>query len=50
MTKYIVCKTCRTMQEAEREQMKLYDKYDKVKLVDFPMFSEGGLYKWECYK
>jgi hypothetical protein len=32
---------------AERFQNRLYDQYDCVRLVRFPMFEESGIYAWE---
>lgn len=36
-----------TLAQAERYQNRLYDKYDHVRLIDFPRFSESGTYIWE---
>jgi hypothetical protein len=36
-----------TMKQAERYQNRLYSQYDTVRLVDFPVLSENGVYKWQ---
>lgn len=41
-----ITKTFSTMKEAERFQNRLYNKYDEVRLVSFPRFSEHGQYVW----
>ena len=43
----IISKTFQSMRQAENYQDSLYDKYDRVRLIEFPMFSEYGMYKWE---
>lgn len=39
-----ISKTFDTSKQAERFMWRLYDKYDSVKLVKAPMFSEQGVY------
>lgn len=39
-------KHCSSLQQAERYQNRLYNKYDSVKLVSFPFCSDEGLYVW----
>ena len=34
------------LKQAERYQNSLYNKYNEVQLVDFPRFSESGVYVW----
>lgn len=36
-----------TLKQAERYQNRLYGRYDKVRLVRSPRFSEAGTYVWE---
>lgn len=36
-----------TLLDASARQNSLYDEFDKVRLVDFPCFSENGIYVWE---
>jgi hypothetical protein len=36
-----------SLKKAEQYQDKLYDKYDHVRLVRWPSFSEAGDYAWE---
>lgn len=36
-----------TLEQAEKCQDKLYDKYNHVRLVKSPMFEESGTYTWE---
>ena len=40
-------KDCKTLKRAEAYQDRLYDIYDKVKLVKSPKYSEDGEYVWE---
>jgi hypothetical protein len=42
-----ISRTFKTLAQAERFQDKLYEKYNSVKLVRFPMFTEEGLYIWQ---
>lgn len=42
-----IAKTFDTLRQAERFQSRLYDKYESVRLVLFPRFSEAGKYVWE---
>jgi hypothetical protein len=37
----------KTLKEAEAYQMELYSKFDNVKLLHAPRFSEDGKYVWE---
>ena len=39
-------KTFKTMKQAENYQQKLYNKYNRVKLVTNPLYQESGLYIW----
>lgn len=36
-----------TMEQAVNYRDKLYNKYDSVKLISCPMYSEYGEYTWE---
>lgn len=36
-----------SLKKAQRTQNKLYNKYNHVRLISFPCFSEAGLYIWE---
>jgi hypothetical protein len=45
MTK--ITKYCRTLEEAERHQATLYNRFDHVRLVWFPTIGEAGQYTWE---
>jgi len=40
-------KVCSSLKQAERKQDSLYNKYNSVELVKFPLFSEAGEYVWE---
>jgi hypothetical protein len=42
-----IVKTYKTLRQAERYQNLLYNKFDSVKLVRSPMFTEYGIYAWE---
>lgn len=42
-----ILKHCETLKQAEQHQMRLYDKYNHVRLVKFPRFDESGIYTWE---
>lgn len=44
MKKIIKC--FKTLKDAENYHEKLYNKYNKVQLVDFPRFTEAGIYTW----
>ena len=39
-----------TISEAIKFKYQLYDKYDFVKLINYPRFSECGRYTFECSK
>lgn len=39
-------KECKTLRAAERYQNRLYEKYDIVKLIQWPRFGESGNYIW----
>lgn len=43
----IITKQFETIKQAERFQNSLYSKYNRVRLVSFPVCSENGTYKWE---
>lgn len=43
----IVTKRCANLKCAERVQSKLYDQYNKVRLIDFPELQDAGIYKWD---
>lgn len=45
MTK--LAKEYETMTQAGVYQNRLYNKYDSVKLVEFPHYTEHGTYVWE---
>ena len=36
-----------TLRQAEAYQMRLYNKYERVRLVQAPRFTEAGRYVWE---
>ena len=38
---------CATLAEAERYHARLYNRYDRVRLVEFPRWSDAGNYVWE---
>lgn len=40
-------KAFKTMKQAERYQQALYNKYNKVELVSFPLYWESGFYIWQ---
>jgi hypothetical protein len=42
-----ITKNCKTLKQAEQHQNRLYNKYDYVRLVRSPRFSEDGIYAWE---
>jgi hypothetical protein len=42
-----ISKQCKTLKQAERYQNRLYEKYQRVRLVKFPWFTEKGSYVWE---
>jgi hypothetical protein len=42
-----ISKTYATLKQAERYQTRLYNRFDSVRLIRSPMFSESGLYVWE---
>lgn len=42
-----VSKYFHTIRQAEKHQDKLYDKYNSVRLVSFPITSEAGTYIWK---
>ena len=37
---------CKTIKQAAAIEDTLYDQYQTVSLVDWPMFSEEGIYHW----
>ena len=39
-----------TLKQAERYQNRLYNRFDSVRLVRSPLFSESGKYVWEVAK
>lgn len=41
-----ISKTFESLKEAERYQSRLYNEWDYVKLVQFPIFGESGKYVW----
>ena len=43
----IIKKVFKNMDEASTFQNKLYEKYNIVRLIDFPRSSDYGLYVWE---
>lgn len=42
-----ISKYYKTMKQAEQYQNRLYNEYDHVRLIRFPMFTEHGTYIWE---
>lgn len=36
-----------SLEKAEKFQFSLYGKYNSVKLITSPLFSEAGTYSWE---
>ena len=42
-----ISKKCKTEEEASKFQEKLYNRWDIVRLIQFPWSSDGGLYVWE---
>jgi len=42
-----ITKVFDTLKQAEQFQNRLYDKYNHVRLVSSPTFSEDGTYVWE---
>ena len=42
----IITKFCKTMKQAVNYQNELYENYHVVRLIQFPMFEEGGIYEW----
>lgn len=45
--KKTITKVFSSMRQAVIYRDKLYNKYDSVKLISFPMYSEYGEYTWE---
>ena len=43
-------KFCKTLDQAERYQDKLYDQYPVVQLISSPLFEESGYYIWKVSK
>ena len=41
-----ITKFYNTLKKAERYQNRLYSRYDTVRLVKFPRFTESGFYTW----
>lgn len=39
---------CKSLEAANRKYLSLCDKWDSVKLTDWPRFSESGYYVWKC--
>ncbi len=42
-----ITKDCKTLRQAERYQNLLYNKYNSVRLIHSPRFTEAGIYRWE---
>lgn len=42
-----ITKQYKTLKQAERYQNRLYGKYNHVRLVQWPSFTEAGTYTWE---
>jgi hypothetical protein len=42
-----ISKYYKSMKQAERYQNRLYNKYDHVRLIRAPVFTEDGVYVWE---
>lgn len=41
-------KECKTLKAAERYQNSLYERFDYVRLIQSPRFTEDGNYIWDC--
>lgn len=41
---------CKTLEQAESIQAKLYEKYDSVQLASFPITQEEGIYVFRVEK
>lgn len=41
-----ITRTFDTKKQAENFEVKLWNKYARIELVSFPMFSEAGKYVW----
>jgi len=41
-----ITKMCKTLKQAEVYQNRLYNKYEHVRLVRSPCFTEEGIYQW----
>lgn len=44
---YQIRKRLKTLKQAEKFQNSLYNKYNYVRLVTSPIFTEDGLYIWD---
>lgn len=42
-----ITKKCKNLKAAERNQNKLYNQYNLVKLVSFPYLMDEGYYSWK---
>lgn len=42
----IISKQFNELKQAEQYQNRLYNKYSYVSMVQFPRFTESGVYKW----
>ena len=38
---------CNTFKAAERQQLRLYDRFESVILIQAPRFGEAGTYAWQ---
>ncbi len=47
--KKTITKTFTTLDEAEKFQIQLYERYNSVFLVRSPLFTEEGVYQWEVF-
>ena len=43
----IIKRKFKTLEQAERCQSKRYDTFNYVKLIQYPSFSEEGIYIWQ---
>ena len=48
--KGVIQQYCKTLEQAESIQAKLYEKYDSVQLVSFPTTQEEGIYSFRVEK
>jgi hypothetical protein len=46
----LINKHFKTIKQADRYHLRLMDKYNSVKIINYPRFSETGLYTWQISK